>query len=130
LSHEVLVEHGDWSCEFTDWSSDQTVEAARRLLSKKKQPTAVVCASDHIAMLMVRVAVEKGLQVPRDLSVTGFDDVTAAALYNPPLTTVAQPFEAMGRAAVRHLLQLPEKPLSALPVSLILRDSTTVPRRI
>lgn len=127
LGREVLIEHGDWSHEFNDWDSDQTVEAARRLLARKKCPTAVVCASDHIAMLMIRAAIESGLQIPRDLSVTGFDDVTAAALYNPALTTIAQPFEAMGRAAVRHLLQLSGEPFNALPVQIVVRNSTAVP---
>lgn len=127
LSKNAIVEQGDWSVELSDWQNDATAQAARRLLDKTPRPTAIACASDHIAMIVVRVAAERALQVPQDISVTGFDDVTAAALYNPPLTTVAQPFEAMGRMAVRHLLNLPDDGTELLPAPLIVRGSTAAP---
>jgi len=128
---KVQVEHGDWVAEFTDWQQDATANAARRLLDCPARPTAIVCASDHMAMIVVRLASERGLAVPRDLSVTGFDDVTVATLYNPPLTTVAQPFESVGRAAVRYLLR-DEAGSEAydpqiLPARLVVRGSTGPP---
>ena len=118
------VEYGDWQAEFTDWENGETAAAVRRLLEKTPRLTAIACASDHMAMIVIRLAAERGLKVPDDLSVTGFDDVTLATLYHPPLTTVAQPFEQIGRVAVRHLLDLHLGDEPQLPAHLIVRGST------
>jgi LacI family transcriptional regulator len=135
FEREIHVEFGDWCAEFRDWEEGPTAAAARRLLDGPEpksgkvfqRPTAIACASDHMAMIVVRLAVERGLRVPEDLSVTGYDDITVASLYNPPLTTVAQPFEEMGRAAVRHLLGHSSAPSrETLPATLIVRGSTGV----
>jgi LacI family transcriptional regulator len=92
--------------EYGCWEADCTERVARQMLSHKlERPTAVLCAGDHTAMVVIRTAVEMGIAVPHDLSVVGFDDLAAAELYNPPLTTVAQPFEEMGRVAVQRLLR-------------------------
>lgn len=122
------IEYGDWRAEFCDWQSGETARAVRRLLDSPNRPTAIACVSDHLAMIVVRLASERGLRVPDDLSVTGFDDVTVATLYNPPLTTVAQPFELLGRAAVRSLLNSSEANPPLLPAHLIVRGSTAPPR--
>jgi len=99
LERECRVGCGDWSADFGDWEDGAVAGAVRQLLDASPRPTAIACASDHMAMIVIRLASERGLSVPRDLSVTGFDDVTVATLYNPPLTTVAQPFEEIGHAA-------------------------------
>lgn len=122
------------------WLPEPTEHIARTLLKSpahaKNRPTAIVCASDNMAMVVVRTAGEMGIRVPQELSVTGFDDSTTAALYNPPLTTVAQPFEEMGRLAVQNLLaSAPEEQepkrieysLEHLPTRLIVRQSTAAP---
>lgn len=97
------------------------------------RPTAIVCASDETAMVVLRTARKQGLRVPHDLSVIGYADLTMAALADPPLTSVAQPFAEMGRAAVHHLLRAASKgddaaadPAvnQALPTRLIVREST------
>ena len=94
------------------------------------RPTALVCISDETAMTAIRTIVRLGLQVPGDVSVTGFDDLSGAALYNPSLTTVGQDFEEMGRLAVRQLLLPPshdpaDYPLwRELPTHLQIREST------
>ncbi|MET7362043.1 LacI family DNA-binding transcriptional regulator [Streptomyces sp. NPDC005562] len=67
--------------------------------------TAVVCASDMMALGAVRAARDLGLAVPRDISVVGFDDSPLIAFTDPPLTTIRQPVQAMGQAAVRALLE-------------------------
>jgi LacI family transcriptional regulator len=125
LSRFCNVDYGDWRAEFSDWENSLTAAAARRLLHLEPRPTAIACASDHMAMIVMRLADDIGLSVPHQLSVTGFDDIAVATLYNPPLTTVAQPFEQIGRAAVRHLLgknkdAVPE----TLPARLVIRGST------
>ncbi|MCX4726983.1 LacI family DNA-binding transcriptional regulator [Streptomyces sp. NPDC090052] len=67
--------------------------------------TAVVCASDMMALGAIRAARQLGFDVPRDISVVGFDDSPLIAFTDPPMTTIRQPVTAMGQAAVRTLLE-------------------------
>ena len=67
--------------------------------------TGIVCGSDLMALGVVRAARGRGLQVPRDVSVVGFDDSQLIAFTDPPLTTVRQPVQAMAGAAVSALLE-------------------------
>ncbi|MFJ8075778.1 LacI family DNA-binding transcriptional regulator [Streptomyces sp. NPDC096176] len=67
--------------------------------------TAVVCASDMMALGAIRAARHRGLEVPDDISVVGFDDSPLIAFTDPPLTTVRKPVTAMGQATVRALLE-------------------------
>ncbi|MFD4630598.1 LacI family DNA-binding transcriptional regulator [Streptomyces sp. NPDC058284] len=67
--------------------------------------TALVCASDMMALGAIRAARDLGLSVPTDISVVGFDDSPLIAFTDPPLTTIRQPVQAMGQAAVRALLE-------------------------
>ncbi|MFJ3931127.1 MULTISPECIES: LacI family DNA-binding transcriptional regulator [unclassified Streptomyces] len=67
--------------------------------------TAIVCASDMMALGAIRAARQRGLRVPGDVSVVGFDDSPLIAFTDPPLTTVRKPVPAMGQAAVRALLE-------------------------
>ena len=76
--------------------------AASRLIDKGA--TAIVCGSDLMALGAIRAARQRGLEVPRDLSVVGYDDSTLIAFTDPPLTTVRQSVQAMGEAAVRALI--------------------------
>ncbi len=82
--------------------------AAKQLLTARKRPTAIFAASDVSAIETIGVARELSLEVPRDLSVVGFDNVPASALADPPLTTIDQSIQRMGREAVRLLLALIE----------------------
>ena len=79
------------------------VAAATALIDR--HCTAVVCASDMMALGAIRAARQRGLEVPRDVSVVGFDDSPLIAFTDPPLTTVRKPVPAMGQAAVRTLLE-------------------------
>lgn len=91
--------------------------------------TAVVCASDMMALGAVRAARQLGLAVPGDVSVVGYDDSPLIAFTDPPLTTVRQPVTAMGQAAVRALLEeiggtpAPHSEFVFLP-ELVVRGST------
>ncbi len=76
--------------------------AAGQLLDR--DVTALVCGSDLMALGAIRAAHRRGLTVPRDLSVVGFDDSPLIAFTDPPLTTLRQPVAAMGNAAVRALV--------------------------
>ncbi|MFI9010926.1 LacI family DNA-binding transcriptional regulator [Actinosynnema sp. NPDC053489] len=75
------------------------------VLSGGRLPDAFVCATDQEALVVLDVLREAGVDVPGRVAVTGFDDLLAARLAVPPLTTVRQPMEAVGRTAVRLLVQ-------------------------
>ena len=91
-------------------STEATVEhgyrAANELLDLLDPPTALVGFSDKSAVGALRAAADRGLRVPGDVSVTGFDDIDLSRATNPPLTTVRQPLEEMGRMAVSLLQRL------------------------
>ena len=76
------------------------------LLAMAEPPTAIFAASDATALGVLEAARRRGLRVPQDLSVIGFDDTMLARLATPPLTVIRQPLQDMGRVAVRTLLKL------------------------
>ncbi|UGY91056.1 LacI family DNA-binding transcriptional regulator [Streptomyces gobiensis] len=96
--------------------------------------TAVICASDMMALGAIRAARQRGLTVPGDVSVIGFDDSPLIAFTDPPLTTIRQPVTAMGQAAVRALLEeiggtpAPHSEFVFLP-ELVVRGSTASVRQ-
>jgi LacI family transcriptional regulator len=110
------------------------LRAARRLLDLHEPPTAIFAFNDNIAIGVLQAARERGVRVPEDLSVVGFDDVEAAEIVTPPLTTIRQPLAEMGRMAVSLLERLIEgQRIEALHVELrtqlIVRGTTAPPRR-
>ena len=82
------------------------VEAGRSFLAMKRRPTAVFAISDMMAIGFMRAMYAAGLRVPDDVSVAGFDGIEFADYCEPPLTTVRQPREAMGRTAAELLVRL------------------------
>jgi LacI family transcriptional regulator len=105
--------------------------AARELLALTPRPTALVAFNDKAAIGALQAAAEAGLRVPRDLSITGFDDLDLARATTPQLTTVRQPLQEMGRMAVSLLTRLLDRhQLEALHVELatelMVRGSTGV----
>jgi DNA-binding LacI/PurR family transcriptional regulator len=119
-------------------SADDSYDAAGLLLDQDDPPTALLCHSDLIANGVVRAAEERGLRVPDDLSVVGFDDSPLARRMRPALTTVRQPIEEKGHVAAAALTALIERAKSGdgksrvrhlvLPTELVVRDSTAPPR--
>lgn len=108
--------------------------AMGRLLDAARPPTAVICSSDMMALGAISEARRRGLSVPRDLSVVGFDDIPHAAYCTPALTTLAQPIAEIARAAVDGLLADMENDPAAPPghgrvfrPQLVVRDSTAPP---
>jgi len=79
-------------------------EAMARMLQLPSPPTAIFCGNDILAIGAIVCAKEKGMQVPRDLSVVGFDDMEISAYYDPPLTTMAVPAYEMGQLAAKILI--------------------------
>ena len=106
--------------------------AMASLLAVTDRVTAVFVASDIVAFGALRALREAGRSVPTDVSVVGFDDIPLARHFDPPLTTIRLPANALGAAAGRALVdRLAGRPTSErtlLPTDLIVRDSTTVRR--
>jgi len=120
--HDLLVAQGNFSIE-------AGAAAAGKLLDRRDPPTAVFCFNDEMAMGMIEAARRRGVRVPRDLSVIGFDDIRFAGHMDPPLTTIAQPMREIGEGTVRMLVDILAgrtiAPLSVtLPHTLVVRSST------
>jgi LacI family transcriptional regulator len=82
------------------------VDSAERLLDQEPRPTAIFASNDDMAAAAIAVAERSGLDVPRDLTVCGFDDTPIAERLLPELTTIRQPIEEMSRQAVDHLITM------------------------
>src|SRR5256885_2447224 len=109
-------------------------EAAERLLDVPEPPTAIFAFNDNIAIGAIQAARARGLNVPEDLSVVGFDDIEGATIVTPALTTVRQPLAEMGRTGVSLLNRLLERQRFEtlhveLATRLVVRDSTGPPPR-
>lgn len=107
------------------FSQPVSFESARALLQLPVRPTAIFAANDLSAFGVYDAARERGLRVPDDLSIIGFDDVSQSAHMHPPLTTVRQPMVEMGRLAAQMLLRCINDPERA-PERLILKTELIV----
>jgi DNA-binding LacI/PurR family transcriptional regulator len=106
-------------------------DAANVILDDHPEITAILAETDMLAFGTQRLAGERGLSIPQDLSLVGFDDIPPAVRNVPPLTTVRQPLSEKGEVAYRLLQELlaGEAPRNVmLPVELIVRESTAPPR--
>jgi LacI family transcriptional regulator len=120
-----LVRYGDFGFELAR-------REALELLDLPRRPTAIFAACDYQALGVVEAARIRGLRVPEDLSVVGFDDVEISRWAAPPLTTVHQPLVKMGRVACQTVLALaagerPESDRIELATHLVVRDSAAPP---
>ena len=107
---------------------------ALSLLGNPDRPTAVFAANDLTGIAILEAAAELGLEVPRDLSVVGFDDIPEASQMTPPLTTIRQPMQTLGATAARMVVALMagealEATHILLPTRLVPRATTAPPRR-
>lgn len=113
------------------YSFDDGFEGMEQLLQTKQEISAVFCACDLMAVGAMKCAMEHGIEVPKQLSVMGFDDVDIARMYSPSLSTVRQPFEEKGRLSIMTLVKMIEGRddnltfhSEILPHEIIIRDST------
>jgi len=122
-------------CVDTPGGVAETARLVAPVLSRKRRPTAIVACSDYYAIAAMEAARELGLRVPRDLSLTGFDDIELAQRMKPALTTVRVPVQKLGWLAVSQLLPLPVAGKAAhtsdgvvlrVPVELVERESCAV----
>jgi LacI family transcriptional regulator len=110
------------------------VKAGEKLFDLRNPPTAVFAFNDLLAIGVIQAARSRGLRVPEDVSVVGFDDLDFSTIVTPPLTTVRQPLAEMGRTAVSMLVRLLENQRFEtlhfeLGTRLVVRESTAPPSR-
>ena len=118
----------------TDSSNPSHPEVAlSTFMNMPDPPTAILCFTDPLAAQMLMLCREKGIRIPDDLSLVGYDGILPSGLTSPALTTVRQPMPDLGRIAVESLLSLIDDPeqeaiQQILPVQLVVRDSTAPPK--
>jgi DNA-binding LacI/PurR family transcriptional regulator len=114
-----------------DWSAESGYRAGLRL-ADERECTAVFAANDQMALGLLRALHERGLRIPEDVSVIGFDDIPEAGSFLPPLTTVHQDFAEVGRLCVEGVLRRmhldgTEHGTTLVPTELVVRGSTAPP---
>jgi LacI family transcriptional regulator len=121
--------------KYGNFQADGGRAAAAQLLDLREPPTAIFAGSDLQAFGVIEEARARRLNVPKDLSVVGFDNVDMCRWMTPRLTTIHQPLDEMARTATRILMdmayrdQMPASPKSELATHLVMRESTAPPRR-
>ncbi len=119
---EILIQDGD----FTETGGYQGM---KKLLNLKKRPTAVFAANDLMALGAMLAIREANLRIPEDIALVGLDDIPAAKLVHPPLTTISQMQEDIGRTAAEMIFERiegtapDESRLVEMPYKLIVRES-------
>ena len=131
----ALREHNvsfDETLVFKEHVTSSGYSTAKAMLSSKTAPTAIQCVNDHLAMGVYMAASDVGLTIPRDVSVSGFDNTMMSRLMIPNLTTVAQPAQEMGETAAQVIIKRiigddrTEPRSIVLPTTHIIRDSTAI----
>jgi DNA-binding LacI/PurR family transcriptional regulator len=132
----VLREHGitpreDWIRGDGSCTVEDGFRSMGEMLDLQDRPTAVAATSDLLAMGAMAQIQARGLRIPDDVAVTGFDDIIAASFLNPPLTTVSLSYRRIGELAGEQIVKLIHDPSLRLdpvsvPVSLVVRASTGV----
>lgn len=108
-------------------------KATRELLAHANRPTAIFCANDEMAIACIHEVKAAGLRIPEDISVVGFDDISYAAITDPPLTTISQPAREIGERVMYRLVQeieegrRPNVDADIVPHELIIRQSVAPP---
>ena len=111
---------------------DDGYALTKRLLAERDDVTAIFAGTDMVAIGVLKALRERGIRVPEDMSVVGFDDIPIAAELTPALTTVHVPHEQLGREAVRLALRRSENAATdqiVLGTHIVVRDSVAPPRR-
>lgn len=116
-----------------DFSFESGAEAAREMLSDGERPTAVFAANDAMAIGALQVLKRRGVRVPEEMSMLGFDDIEFAAYCDPPLTTIHQPRAEIGATSMRMMLgllggQREDGGRRKLMHRLVVRDSVATPK--
>lgn len=126
---EVLEAHGVDTDKVPVWETlndmATVTEGLEAIFAKGERPTALLCMSDRVALSAIEWLEGRGLRVPQDISVIGYDGIPEGSASRPKLTTVSQPIEEIGRRAVEIILEGGDEiRRETLPVELVIREST------
>jgi DNA-binding LacI/PurR family transcriptional regulator len=109
FQENLAAHHLEFQAEWVgegDFEEEGGYKAALKILSGVRRPSAILCASDLMAIGASRALKEKGVSVPEDISIVGFDNMEEAIYHEPPLTTVAFSAYEMGKLAARKMFQI------------------------
>jgi len=120
ISDKGYIVHGDWT-------KDSGKQALLKLLSLKEPPTALFVSGDEMAIGAMEAAKDKGLKVPEDISLVGFDNIPQADLGGISLTTVQQPFVELAQLGMKYLIQVMQKKIKQ-PVKILLKNTELIQR--
>lgn len=112
-----------------DFSVESGIRGVDGLFAREQKFTAIFCSNDEMAIGAIRSIKSRGIRVPEDISVVGFDDIRFARYCDPPLTTIAQPKGELGREAMNMMIEILANPdvlarKRILPTQLVVRGST------
>lgn len=130
LGYEQAMKEAGFTPEviFGDWSIATGYRLGQSIAAQKKMPTAIFCSNDHLALGMIKAFSERDIQIPKDVSLIGFDDIPESSYLIPSLTTVRQNFDELGNVAMdKMLIQLRESAKHEtvmLKPELVVRNST------
>lgn len=126
LAAAGLEQRPEWVLD-GDYSMASGEAAGRAFLALDERPTAMFSGNDEMAIGFLSVLRSAGIECPRDISIVGFDDITVARCLVPPLTTILQPREEIGRLATKVLLDVLESDVARQPpVHLVLKSELVV----
>jgi LacI family transcriptional regulator len=119
------------SVEAAEWMPHDGYEAANQLLDRGSHFSGLIVANDYLALGAILALNERGLCIPEDVSIVGFDDTPESAYYMPPLTTIRQDYEALGTESIHYLVEIINSQETSihqrvLMPQLIVRQSTRV----
>jgi DNA-binding LacI/PurR family transcriptional regulator len=115
---------------------EKGAQAVDHFINLPERPTALVCFNDMIAVGVLKSLQQRGIRVPEEFSITGFDNIVFSNYTNPPLTTFDQPKRFIGQKAAELILNLldtttrihvPEQKIQVLKGKLLVRESTAPP---
>lgn len=127
------IDRDDSLVAHTEFEVEGGVLGAHQLLSNPNQPTAIFAVNDTAAIGVMGAARDRGLQIPQDLSLVGYNDIPTVAQLPTPLTTISSPYGTMGAVSLQQLLRginRLEMTSVVLPISLVVRSSTSAPKKL
>lgn len=112
-----------------NWTAQSGYDAIQTLLQRRVVFTGLVVGNDQMALGAMRALLERGVRVPQEVSIVGYDDIPEAAFFTPPLTTIRQAFDVVGERAIEYLIERIKDSSDApqqhiIPPQLIARHST------
>lgn len=127
---EYGLEAREEQCAEGNWSSESAVQALEKLFVQYPRMDSIFVANDQMALAVIQVACQKGLRIPQELGVVGFDDIPESAFFCPPLTTMQQDQYAVGKVAVEETIKMIESGWQGLepiePKSIMLTPTLVV----